>query len=518
MSKWMNTYRDKLKRVRRENLEGGGPERIKTQHDLGKLTVRERIDKLFDPDSFRELGSVLRDINPPTVRGEITQNSVCDGVVMGFGEVNGRKTAFYGTDFTVMSGSIGNQAAWKIADFIKLVGRMRVPLVSFFDTAGLRVSITKGNVGGAGLSAILKYHSINSGVIPQIAVVSGPCTGMMAYAASLCNFLIMNSNTSFLWFGAEKKSEDSGTSYHNMVTTGQCDIEVDSDEKAIEQVINLLDYLPQNCWEKSPGKQTNDPFDRKEDELDNIMPDDDRFTYDMHEIIDLIVDDGVFFELKEDYALHLITGFARFGGKTVGLVANNPDELGGIFEPDSSDKYDRFMSMLDAFNIPLLTLSDTSGFVPGDLWERRGILRHGAKLLHTYSRCTIPKVTVQLRRSYGGGNLVMGSKGMGQDIVYAWPTAEFAPTGPETVLQAVFHKDLKKAREDGNYDEIHDNLLAVLKDQFSVMTCARFWTNLYTANEVIDPQETRKTLISAFQFLENKHVELPKNKRAIKPT
>jgi len=518
MGEWMNSYMNKLENVRQENLMGGGTDKIEVQHGLGKLTVRERVSRLFDSGSFRELGSVVRDVRPPIIRGEIIENSACDGVVMGFGEINGRKTAVYGNDFTVMSGSIGDQAAWKIADFVSLAGKMRVPLIALFDSAGLRVSFTEGDVGAAGLSTLIKNHSIYSGVIPQIGIVSGPCTGLMAYAASLCNFLIMNRNTSFFWCGAKKDSVDGGTSYRNMVTAGQCDLEVDSDEEAIDQVKNILAYMPQSCWEKVPDQTTEDPIDRMEEKLNDIMPDDDRFTYDMHEIIDLIVDDGKFVELKDDYAPHIITGFARFGGKSIGLVANNPDELGGIFEPDSSDKYDRFMSFLDAFNIPLLTLSDTSGFVPGDAWERRGILRHGAKLLHTYSRCTNPKVTIQLRRSYGGGNLVMGSKGMGGDIVYAWPTAEFAPTGPETVLQAVFHKELKKAKEEGKYDEVHGSLLAVLKDQFSVMTCARFWTNLYTAHEVIDPRETRKTIISAFQFLENKHVELLKNKRAIKPT
>jgi methylmalonyl-CoA decarboxylase subunit alpha len=518
MTEWMNYHLEKLNEVHRENAEGGDPNRIKIQHDLGKLTVRERISMLFDPDSFQELGSVVKDIRPTTVRGTITDNSAGDGVVMGFGEIDGRQTAVYGTDFAVMSGSVGNQGAWKIADFVKLAGRMRVPLVAIFDTAGLRVSITEGDVGGAGFANILRNHALNSGVIPQIGVVSGPCIGMMAYAASLCNFLVMNSKTAFLWHGGEKESADAGSSNRNMITSGQCDMEVDSDEEALEKVKEILSFLPQSCWEKPAHKMTDDPSDRAEEEIYGIMPEDDRYTYDMHEIIDLLVDDGYFLEMKEDHAPHIITGFTRFGGMSIGLVASNPDEMGGIFEPDSSDKYDRFMSFCDAFNIPLLTLSDTSGFVPGDVWERKGVLRHGAKLLHTYSRCTIPKVTVQLRRSYGGGNVVMGSKGMGGDIVYAWPTAEFAPTGPETVLQVVFNKELAQARENGNYDEVHDKLLAVLKDQFSVMTCARFWTNLYTVNEVIDPKETRQIIISAFHLLENKYDTLPKNKRAIKPT
>jgi len=517
MGQWMEGFVKQLERVRQENLEAGGPERIETQHKMGKLTVRERIDRLLDPGSFRELGSVVRDVHPPTVRGKITPRSACDGVVIGLGHIAGREVAVYGTDFTVMSGAIGDQGAWKIADLITMAGDMRIPLIAMFDSAGERFSIKDGDVGCDGFAHVLKNHSTHSGFIPQIGLVLGPCTGLVAYAASLCDFLIMNKNTSFLWLGGKKESMDGGTAYRHMVSAGQCDLMAESDEEALEHVKKLLAFVPQNCWEKPPTEKTDDPLDRMEECLLDIMPDDSRFTYDIHEIIERIVDNGEFYEFKEDFASHLVTGFARFGGRPVGIVANNPDELSGLLEPDSSDKYDRFMSFLDAFNIPLVTFSDTTAFVPGDAWERKGVLRHGAKLLHTYSRLTTAKITIQLRRSYGGGNLVMGSKGMGPDFLYGWPTTEFAPTGPETVLQAVFNKELTKAREEGNYDEVHDKLLAILQEQFSVMTCARFWTPIYTVQEVIDPRETRPVIIRTLQALENKHKFLPENKRAIKP-
>jgi acetyl-CoA carboxylase carboxyltransferase component len=519
MGKWMDGFVKRLEKVRQENLEGGGPERIETQRKMGKLTVRERIDKLLDPGSFRELGSLVRHVSPPcTFRGQVVSGSACDGVVIGLGRIHGREIATYATDFTVMSGAIGNQGAWKIADIIAMAGKMRIPLIAIFDSAGERFGMVDGDVGLEGFSKVLKNHSIHSGLIPQLGLILGPCTGLLSYAAALCDFLIMNENTSFLWLGGKRESRDGGTAYRHMVSSGQCDMMVGSDEEVLEQAKKLLSFIPQNCSEKPHIAETGDPFDRMEQDLLDVMPDDPKHTYDIHEIIDKVVDNGEFYETKEDYANHLVTGFARFGGIPVGIVANNPDELSGLLEPDSSDKYARFMTFLDAFNIPLVTFSDTTAFAPGESWERKGVLRHGAKLLHIYSRLTIPKITIQLRRSYGGGNLVMGSKGMTPDLLYGWPTTEFAPTGPETVLQAVFNKELAKAREDGNYDEVHDRLLAVLQEQFSVMTNARFWTPLYTVQEVIDPRETRPIIIRSLKALACKQEVLPENKRAIQPT
>ena len=517
MGNWMNSFVHRLEQVEAENQLGGGAEKIAQQHSLEKLTIRERINCLSDAGTFCEWGALVRDVQPTRISGEETPNSACDGVVMGVCRVNGKEVAVYGTDFTVLAGTIGNQGAWKIADFVAWAGKMQLPLVAMFDSAGERYTIKRGDVGYDGFSQALRNHSINSGVIPQIALVLGPCTGLLAYAASLCNFLIMNEKNGLLWLGSELDSLETAGAEMHMEESGQCDIVVDSDEKAIDAAKTLLAYMPQNCWEKPPVPVCEDPVNRTEESLLDVMPEDPRYTYDIHEIIDLIVDDGEFLEIKEDYAIHLVVGFARLNGQPVGIVANNPDELSGVLEPDSSDKYDRFMSFLDAFNIPLITMVDTSGFVPGDKWEQKGILRHGSKLLHTYTRLTIPKITLQLRRSYGGGNIVMGGRGMGPDIIIAWPSAEYAPTGAETVLQAVFNKELAKAKEEGNYDEVHDSLLTKLQDQFSVMTCAKFWTNLYTSHVIINPKESRPTLIRALEQFANKKFELPENKRAIKP-
>jgi acetyl-CoA carboxylase carboxyltransferase component len=340
---------------------------------------------------------------------------------------------------------------------------------------------------------------------------------LLASIPVLSDFLIMNEETGFLWLGGNKESDEAGTAEFHMERSGQCDIVAENDDDAIEKTKILLSYLPGSCWKSIPNEETRDDPERKDPALLDVMPDNPKFTYDIHDIIEKIVDNGKFFELKEDFASHLVIGFCRFGGKVAGIVANNPDEMSGILEPDSSDKYDRFMRFLDAFNIPLVTVVDTTAFPPGDKWERRGVIRHGAKLLHSYSHLTCPKVTMVLRRSYGGANIVLGCSRMFPDFVYTWPTAEFAPTGPETVVHAIFHKELTKAREEGNFDAVFNNFLSILKEQFSVMNLAKFWTTYYTAHEVIDPRDTRPRIIRAIEAVHDKIEELPDKKRSIKP-
>lgn len=521
MGKWMESYVERLNEARRSGIELANGD---YQKNSNKMTIRKRLEHLLDPGSFQQLGTLVVEQSDIIIkegfadRGRTNaKQSPCDGAIIGYGTINGRQVCVYGTDFNVMSGTIGDQGSWMIADLIALAGKMQVPLIAIFDSAGLRGTFDRGRPGYDGMGRILKNHSLYSGVIPQIGLLLGPCTGLMSYAPLLCHFLIMNKKTAFMWLGGEKKTADSGYADFHMEKTGQCDFLVDTDAEAIEKAKEILSYLPNNCWEAPPGLKTDDPIDRQDEELLEIMPDNPRYTYDVHEIIEKIVDDGKFLEIKQEYATHLVIGLCSFGGKIAGLVANNPEEKSGIFEPDSSDKYDRFMTFLDTFNIPLITLSDTTAFVPGDAWERKGILRHGAKLLHTYSRFTAPKVTVVLRRSYGGGNIVMGAHGVTPDLIYAWPTAEFAPAGPESVVQVIFHKELKEAKEKGNYQEVHDKLLAQLTEDFSVLNCAKTWTTHYTVDEVIDPRETRIVICKALKALENKQEELPANRRPIKP-
>ncbi|MFH1243907.1 MAG: carboxyl transferase domain-containing protein [Pseudomonadota bacterium] len=515
MGKWMDGYLAKLAKIRKENLEGGGEARFQVQNQLGKLTARERIERLVDPGTWEEIGSVVRDTRKP-YDGK-ARPSPSDGVVMGLAKVDSRPVTVFSVDFSVMSGSLGDQAAWKLADLTKMAGQMRVPIIGMIDSAGERLSFKGGDVGLNGLSQFLRNYCLYSGVVPRITLLLGPCTGTVSVIPVLSDFLIINRDTGFLWLGGKKESNDAGSAEFHMEKSGQCDIIAESDKDAIDKAKALLRYLPLNCWERPPFIETGDDPERREEDLLDIMPDDPKFTYDIHEIIERVVDNGEFFELKEDFAPHLVVGFCRFGGHVAGIVANNPDELSGILEPDSSDKYDRFMMFLDAFNIPLVTLVDTTAFPPGDRWERKGVIRHGAKLLHAYSHLTCPKVTMVLRRSYGGANIVLGCSKMFPDFVYAWPTGEFAPTGPETVVHAVFHKELAKAKEEGNYDEVFNFFLSILKEQFSVLTMGKAFTTYYTIHEAIDPRDTRPRIIRAIEATANKQEELPEKKGYIKP-
>lgn len=515
MGQWMDGYLEKLAANQRETLEGGGAERIALQHELGKLTALERIERLADPGTFEQLGSLAREFQ--SIPDPTSRPSPGDGLVMGMAKIGGRPVMVYSMDFTVMSGSFGDQGVWKIAELVQMAGQQQMPIIGIFDSAGSRVSIKNGFVGQHGMARVMKNYCRYSGVIPQIALVLGPCTGPMAKVPVLSDFLIMNSNTGFLWLGGPIESEDAGDAEFHMTKSGQCDLVADSDEEAIDLCKKLMEFIPLNCWEHPVEIQPTDAPDRREEALLDVMPDQVRHTYDIHEIIDLIVDDGEFFELQEDFAPNMVIGFARFDGMVVGISANNPDELSGIMEPDSSDKYDRFIMFLDCFNIPLLTMSDTTAFPPGDRWERSGVIRHGAKNLHGYSNLTTQKVTMVLRRSYGGSNIVMGCSKMGPDFIYGWPTTEFAPTGPEMMVHAVFNKELAKAKEDGNYDELFEFYVSILREMFSVMTMGKIFTHWYTVHEVVDPRDTRSRIIKAFRASQDKLEEMPDRKRYIKP-
>lgn len=515
MGQWMNGYLERLYENRRENFEGGGKERIAVQHGLGKLTARERIDRLADPGSFEEIGSRVREFRVGLAGKE--RPSPSDGVVMGTAQVNGRTVMLYALDFTVMSGSLGDQGVWKMAELVQMAGQEQVPIIGIFDSAGSRISFKGGYVGLHGLGRLVRNYCLYSGVIPRISLLLGPCTGPLAQVPVLSDFLIMNRHSAFLWLGGEKHSGEAGGADFHMEKSGQCDLVAENDEEAISFARRLLSFIPQSCWKKPVPLKSEDDPERREESLLEVMPDDPKFPYDMHEVIDLIVDDGEFFEMKVDFAPNMIVGFARFDGMVAGIAASNPDELSGIMEPDSSDKYDRFIMFLDAFNIPLITISDTPAFPPGDRWERMGVIRHGAKNLHGYSHLTNPKVSLVLRRSYGGSNIVLGCSKMGPDFIYGWPTTEFAPTGPESIVQAVFHKELAKAKEEGNYDQVYNFFLSILKEQFSVLNMGKLFTTYYTVHEIIDPRETRPRIIQALRATVDKAEKVPEKRRFIKP-
>ncbi len=514
MGKWMDGYLKKLEKNRFETSDEARKERVEVQHSLGKMTARERIDKLIDQGSFVEIGTLIRDVRTPYDGKE--RDSASDGVIMGVATINNRHVMVFSMDFTVMSGSLGDQGAWKIAEAVEMAGQWQIPIIGMIDSAGQRLSIKRGYEGLDGFSKLARNMSIYSGIVPRIMMVLGPCTGPMAAIPVLADFRIINKETGFLWFGGEKKMEDAGDAEFHMEKSGQCDLIAENDEDALKKTRELLDFLPQNCWEKPAMKDTGDDPERRDEELVDIMPNDPRYTYDVHDIIDKIVDNGEFFELQEDYAAHITTGFCRMGGQVAGIVANNPDELSGIMEIDSSDKYDRFMMFLNAFDIPLITLVDSSAYVPGDKWEKVGILRHGAKNLHSYTHVTSQKVTILLRRGYGGANLTMGCSRMRPDFVFGWPTGEFSPTGPDAIIQAVFHKDLAKAKEEGKYEEMYEKYLGILREQMTVMN-AKNWTSCYMIYDPIDPRDTRPKIIKALRATNNKREERPKKKAFIKP-
>ncbi len=515
MGKWMDSYLKRLETIRGENLRGGGQERIHIQHSLGKLTARERIEKLLDPGSFQELGSLVRE--PSGLLDLAGKPTPGDGVVMGLGRLEGRHVMVYATDFTLLGGSLGDQGVWKMAELVQMAGQQRIPIIGILDSVGSRLGFKNGGVGLHGLGRLIKNYCLYSGVIPRITLVLGPCVGPLAQVAALSDFTIMNRNTAFLWFGGAVESEEAGSARFHMSKAGQCDLVASSDEEALQITRRLLGFLPQNCWDSPPCVEPTDDPNRADETLLDVMPDDPKFTYDIHEILESVVDNGEFFELKEEFAPNMVIGFARFDGMVAGIAANNPEELSGIMEPDSSDKYDKFLMFLDCFNIPLVTFSDTTAFPPGDKWERLGVIRHGAKNLHGYTHLTNPKVTIVLRRSYGGSNIVMGCSKMGPDFIYGWPTVEFAPTGPEIIVHAVFHKQLAKAREEGNYQEVYEKYLGILKEMFSVLNMGKVFTSWYTVHEVIDPRETRTRIIQALRASRGKAEYLPAKRRYIKP-
>jgi len=512
MGKWMDGYLNRLLQNHEDNLDGGGKGRIEIQHGLGKLTARERVNCLVDPQSFDELGSMVKD--PYRGRVENPKPSPADGMIMGMARVGGRQVMVYSMDYTVMSGAIGIQGIWKLAELVDMAGREQVPLIGMLDSAGSRIGMKGGFSGLDGMCRLVRNYCLYSGIIPQITLLLGPCTGPLAQVTALSDFLIMNRNTGFLWLGGETTSADDGTADFHMEKAGHVDWVADSDEEAIDLAKKLLGYIPQNCWQKPATIDPTDDPDRREEALLDVMPDNDKFTYDMHDIIELIVDHGEFFEVKEDFAPNLIAGLTRFDGMVAGIAASNPEELSGVMEPDSSDKYDKFLMFLDTFNIPLITMSDTTAYPPGDKWERLGVIRHGAKNLHGYSHLTNPKITVVLRRSYGGSNISMGCSKMGPDFIYAWPTAEFAPTGPEQIVQAIFHKDLAKAREEGRYEEAYNGYLQPLKAGMNVLNSA---TSFYAVQEVIDPRDTRHWIVRSLRSMVDKREQLPEKKRYIKP-
>jgi propionyl-CoA carboxylase beta chain len=503
----MNDSIEKLKGIHDENRLGGGQKWIDRQHGLGKLLARERIDCFVDPGTFVEIGSAVK-ATSVRIDGKVV-HSPCDGAIIGHGKVDGRRVAIYASDFTVQAGSIGIQHMIKFDKLWDYAGKWGIPMVWLLDSAGGRLG--QDDVACAGVEWFFWYEARYSGVVPQICVLMGPCIAGQAYAPCMTDFLLMTRNTAHLWLGGprmteaatkEKMDEVVGSADFHMVHSGTCDVVGVDDRDSIAKTRKLLNYLPSNYREKPPFKKTEDiPF-REIPDLGGIVPTNSSEKYDVHKIIEKIVDDGDYFEIKSDYAKQLMTCFCRFDGHVVGLVASNPQEPGSILECNPCDKYYRFLEVLDAYGIPLINLVDTPPYVPGDEEEERGLLRHGGKIIHLYATSTIPKISIILRNAYcDAGSIIMGgAKGMGTDLCYAWPIAILGVKSSEL--------DLKEIHGIGIEQDAYELYLDRPREINNVLEVAKTWS-AQVVDEIIDPKDTRKKIIEALELTKDKTEKLP---------
>ena len=501
-----------LDEKRKKAMEGGGEERIKKQHEKGKLTARERIEKLLDEGTFVEIGMFAE--SRATEFGMDKKRFPGDGVVTGYGTINGRLVFVYAQDFTVLGGSLGEMHAEKIAHIMDLAMKNGAPIIGLNDSGGARIQEGVDSLKGYG--EIFFRNTIASGVIPQIAVIMGPSAGGAVYSPAIMDFVIMVDKTAHMFItgpqvikavtGEEIDFEGLGGARVHNERSGNAHLIARNDEEALLLVRKLLEYIPQNNMEDPPEIPTGDPPDRMDYELDKIIPDDPKKSYDVHEVIERVFDKGSFFEIHPLFARNIVVGFARLNGKTVGIVANQPAVYAGVLDIDASDKAARFVRFCDAFNIPIVTLVDVPGYMPGVAQEHGGIIRHGAKLLYAYSEATVPKLTVIMRKAYGGAYIAMGSKHLRADVVYAWPNAEIAVMGPEGAVNIVFRKEIAKAEDP---EKRREELIKEYRDKFANPYVAA--SRLYV-DDVIYPHETRVKLIQALNMLENKREERPMKK------
>ncbi|MBC8587948.1 acyl-CoA carboxylase subunit beta [Paratissierella segnis] len=496
---------------------GGGAKRIEKQHNSGKMTARERINSLLDEDSFVEIDKFVE--HRSTNFDMTNTEAPADGVVTGYGTVDGRLIFVYAQDFTVVGGSLGEMHANKICKVQDMAVKMGVPIVGFNDSGGARIQ--EGVDALSGYGKIFYRNTIASGVIPQISVIMGPCAGGAVYSPSLTDFTFMVDKTSMMFItgpqviksvtGEEVTQEElGGASTHNKVS-GVAHFIDKTELECIERIKELLSFLPSNNLEVSPIYDTNDYINRVEDKLNEIVPDNPNKPYDMKEVIGLLADEGKFFELQSLYAQNILTGYIRLNGKTIGVVANQPRVLAGCLDINASDKAGRFIRTCDAFNIPLLSLVDVPGFLPGTDQEYGGIIRHGAKMLYAFSEATVPKVTLIIRKAYGGAYLAMCSKDLGADQVFAWPNSEIAVMGPEGAANIIFKNDINTSNDP---IQIRKEKIEEYRDTVA---------NPYIAaqrgfvDDILVPSTTRPRLISAFDMLESKRENRPKKKHGNLP-
>jgi propionyl-CoA carboxylase beta chain len=504
--------RDKLKDLERRAELGGGDERLRRQRAAGKLTARERIELLFDSGTFEEIDKLV------THRcldfGMVDQVVPGDGVIAGHGRMDGRVVYAFAQDFTVFGGSLSETNAAKIVKIMDLAMKMGAPIVGLNDSGGARIQ--EGVLSLGGYADIFLRNTLASGVVPQISAVMGPCAGGAVYSPAITDFTIMVRNTSYMFVTGPDvirtvtheevtKEELGGAMTHNE-KSGVAHFAVDDDRACLALIRDLLRFLPSNNLDPAPYVESSDPAEREDAALDGLVPASPSQPYDMLEVIGSIVDNGDFLEVHQHFARNLIVGFARLGGRSVGIVANQPAHLAGVLDIDASVKGARFVRFCDAFNIPLITFEDVPGFLPGTAQEFGGIIKHGAKLLYAFAEATVPKVTVITRKAYGGAYCVMSSKHIRTDFNYAWPTAEVAVMGPEGAVNVLYKKELESAKDPAAE---RAKRVAEFRDKFAnpfIVAAHGF------VDEVIQPRTTRRKLIMALGTLTTKREKNPPKK------
>src|SRR5712672_1444982 len=504
--------REKLAALDAQAEVGGGRDRVDRQHEEGKLTARERLELLLDPGSFVELDKFK--VHRCDDFGMQDKKILGDGVVTGYGTVEGRQVFLFAQDSTVFGGSLSGAYAEKICKVMDLAVATGCPVIGLNDSGGARIQ--EGVVSLAGYADIFYRNVASSGVVPQLSAILGPCAGGAVYSPAMTDFIVMTKGTSYMFITGPDvlktvtheevtKEELGGAQAHN-AKSGVAHFAAEDEASAIRILRELLSFLPSNNLDAAPAVATQDPPDRRDEALKTIVPENPNKPYDMKEVVRAVVDDRHFLEVAEHYARNIVTGFARLGGQSVGIVANQPAVLAGVLDIDASRKAARFVRTCDAFNIPLITFVDVPGFLPGPAPEWGGIITHGAKLLYAFAEATVPKLTVITRKAYGGAYDVMASKHIRSDVNLAWPTAEIAVMGPDGAVSIVFRNELAKAKDAENAKK---ELVQKYRDTFANPYKA---AELGYVDEVILPEDTRPQLCGALQMLPNKRQDVPQRK------
>jgi acetyl-CoA carboxylase carboxyltransferase component len=508
---------DDLAARRARIKEGGGAEKIAAQHAREKLTARERLDLLIDAGTWVELGIHGRPhFSQRAMEGK---DAPADGVITGYGKVDGRLTAVAAYDFTVMAGSMGMTGELKVTRLRELALTKRIPFVWLLDSAGARIQEAVGSLF-AGSGHLFREEVVMSGVIPQVAALMGPCAAGTAYIPGLADFVPMVKGRGSMALagphlvraavGEDVTQEELGGSRVHCRKSGVGDLEVADDQECIRRIREYLSYFPQNCEQPAPIVPSDDPIERQEETLLDVLPESNRKPYDMYGVIEGIVDDGVYFDIKPQFARTIITCLARFGGRPAGIVANQPKQLGGILDNDSADKAARFINLCNAYGIPLVFLQDVPGFMVGTKVEQAGIIRHGAKMLYATANATVPKITVILRKAYGAGYYVMCGRAYEPDLIVAWPSAEISVMGAEGAVEIIFRKQVEAAEDPAAKKQ-------ELIDEFRKIIDVYIAAGNDLIDDVIDPRETRPTICRALEMAAGKQVARPYKRSGVVP-